>query len=200
MKKIILIAALVMSLSSTAMAQVKFGVKGGVNVTNMSLSSEVLDKSNNAGFFIGPTVKFTLPIVGLGIDGSLLYDQRSAEVSGKGTGNTVSTKLKSQQLVIPVNARYDIGLGETASLLLFTGPQFGFNLSDDVDEIDWKWKNTSFSWNFGAGVMLLNHLQLSANYNLSLGKTGEFSIANAVKEGVGDGKEHAWQIGLAYYF
>ena len=54
-----------------AKSQVKFGVKGGLNVTNMSFSSKDIDKSNRSGFFIGPSVKFTIPIVGLGIDRSI---------------------------------------------------------------------------------------------------------------------------------
>ena len=50
--------------ANTANAGINFGVKGGLNVTSMSLNSEVFDASNRAGFFFGPTVKFTLPIVG----------------------------------------------------------------------------------------------------------------------------------------
>ena len=65
MKKILTLLAVAVALLTTvpAQAQVKFGLKGGVNVTNMSFSSEVLDATNRAGFFIGPTVKFTLPKV-----------------------------------------------------------------------------------------------------------------------------------------
>lgn len=76
----LLVAVGLMS-ATTASAQVQFGVKAGVNVTNMSLDKEVLDASNRVGFFVGPTVKFTLPVVGLGIDASALYDQREAKVS-----------------------------------------------------------------------------------------------------------------------
>lgn len=195
MKKIILIAAL-FCVTLVSQAQIKFGVKGGVNVTSMSLSSDALSKSNNAGFYLGPTVKFNLPLVGLGIDASLLYDQRSADVSVENTSVPFESTVTSKQLVVPVNLRGTIGLGDMASLLFYTGPQVGVNLSDDIDEIDWKWKNTSFSWNFGAGVMLLKHLQINANYNLMFGKTGEFSLSDVA----GSGKEHAWQIGLAYYF
>ena len=75
MKKIfttaVLAAAMLFSANS-AEAQVKFGIKGGLNVTSMSLDSKVLDAENRAGFFIGPTLKFTLPVVGLGIDASAL--------------------------------------------------------------------------------------------------------------------------------
>ena len=81
MKKILTLLAVAVALLTTvpAQAQVKFGLKGGVNVTNMSFSSDVLDATNRAGFFIGPTVKFTLPIVGLGVDASALYDQREGK-------------------------------------------------------------------------------------------------------------------------
>ena len=83
MKKIFTSAAIALAMISaanTAQAQVKFGVKGGLNVTNMSFSKDVVDANNQTGFFIGPTLKFTLPIVGLGIDASALYDQREAKL------------------------------------------------------------------------------------------------------------------------
>ena len=76
-----IVAATMLFSTSSAQAQVKFGLKGGLNVTNMSLNSEVFDADNQTGFFIGPTVKFTLPIVGLGIDASALYDQRDAKIT-----------------------------------------------------------------------------------------------------------------------
>ena len=76
--------AIVMLLAATsAQAQIKFGLKGGLNVTDMSLSRKVFDADNQAGFFIGPTVKFTLPVMGLGIDAAALYDQRQAKVKGE---------------------------------------------------------------------------------------------------------------------
>ena len=84
MKKIFTSAAIALAMlftANTANAGINFGVKGGLNVTSMSLNSEVFDASNRAGFFFGPTVKFTLPIVGLGIDASALYDQREAKLT-----------------------------------------------------------------------------------------------------------------------
>ena len=72
MKKIFttLLVAAALMIGITAKAQVKFGVKGGVNVTSMSFNNSVFDASNRTGFFIGPTVKIQLPLVGLGIDAS----------------------------------------------------------------------------------------------------------------------------------
>ena len=195
MKKILTVVVLFAALMTAvpAKAEVKFGLKGGLNLTNMRFDSSVADKSNQAGFFIGPTVKFTLPIVGLGFDASALYDQRSAEVGNE--------KIKQQSIQIPVNLRYGIGLGSTASIYFFAGPQFGFNVGDKsikTTTSEWTFKSSNISANVGLGVMLLSHLQISANYNFGLGKTGELDILNTnFKE---NGKMNAWQIAVAYYF
>lgn len=197
-----LIFALVLMSAQMAHAQLKFGLKGGVNVTHMSLSADVLDKSNNAGFYIGPTVYFKIPIVGLGLDASVLYDQRSADVTvekGYEEITDESTSIRQKQIAIPINVRYSFGLGDAASLFLFAGPQFGFNVGSDIDDINWKWKDSNISVNVGAGLMLMSHLQLNVNYNVECGKTGE-ATASEVARNAFSGKEHAWQLGLAYYF
>ena len=193
---VVLVAATLVAIP--AQAQFKFGLKGGLNITDMSFSSDVLESSNRAGFFIGPTVKFTLPIVGLGVDASALYDQREAKV--KGTDN----KLKQQAINVPINLRYDIGLGSLAAVYLAAGPQFGFNIGDKhqtliEDVSDWKLNTSNFSVNVGAGVMLLGHLQVGANYNIVCGKTGEVTVFDGVREVV-RGRSNTWQISAAYYF
>lgn len=213
MKKIfttaVLAAAMLFSANS-AEAQVKFGIKGGLNVTSMSLDSKVLDAENRAGFFIGPTLKFTLPVVGLGIDASALYDQREAKAKAGVEGAEVESNFKTQAVNIPINVRYGFGLGSTASIFLFAGPQFGFNVGDKNQSIfkdmgEWRLKSSTFSVNVGVGAMLLSHLQLSANYNIACGKTGDMTVSKALGE-TGqnlfskNGRTNAWQIGLAYYF
>lgn len=205
-----IVAASMLFAASSAQAQVKFGLKGGLNVTNMSLNSEVFDADNQTGFFIGPTVKFTLPIVGLGIDASALYDQRDAKVKVEDDGESVESKIKNQSINIPINLRYGVGLGSTASLFLFAGPQFGFNVGDKnqslfEDAAQWRLKSSTFSVNVGLGAMLLSHLQISANYNIACGKTGETTVSDVAGETVQQmfkkrGRANAWQIGLAYYF
>lgn len=205
-----IVAATMLFSTSSAQAQVKFGLKGGLNVTNMSLNSKVFDADNQTGFFIGPTVKFTLPIVGLGIDASALYDQRDAKITVEDNGASVESKIKNQSINIPINLRYGVGLGSTASVYLFAGPQFGFNVGDKNQSIfkdmgEWRLKSSTFSVNVGLGAMLLSHLQISANYNIACGKTGETTVSSALGELAQSaakkrGRANAWQIGLAYYF
>ncbi|WP_418551623.1 porin family protein [Prevotella sp.] len=207
MKKLFTLIVLVAAtyFAVPANAQLKFGIKGGLNITDMSLSKDVFETSNRTGFFIGPTIKFTLPIVGLGIDASALYDQREGEVNVTGDNNTiVSTKLKQKSINIPINLRYDIGLGSLAAVYLAAGPQFGFNVGDKnqslyEDVVNWRLSSSNFSVNVGAGVMLLSHLQIGANYNIVCGKTGEITVLDGAKS-VLRGRSNTWQISAAYYF
>ena len=204
MKKIFTLVVLLAAMTFTAQAQVKFGLKGGLNLTKMRFDKDVVSKSNQAGFFIGPTVKFTLPVVGLGIDAAALYDQRSAKLDG--TDET----LKQKSIQIPINVRYGFSLGSIAGIYFFAGPQFGFNVGDKVTNIisnvvDWRLKDSNLSANVGLGLMLLNHLQISANYNIAFGTTGEFNVLTDVASRTwdtvtGKTKANAWQLSLAYYF
>lgn len=194
-----------MTVANNASAQIKFGLKGGVNVTDMSLSSNVFDASNRTGFFVGPTIKVQLPLVGLGIDASALYDQREAKIK---VGNTTTKEtLRSQAINVPINLRYGWGLSSLANIFLFAGPQFGFNVGDKDQKIDekstWSVKNSNFSLNFGAGVTLLSHLQLTANYNVVCGKTSDATITEGIEQLTNKevrSRANAWQIALAYYF
>ena len=212
MKKIFTSAAIALAMlftANTAKAGVNFGVKGGLNVTSMSISSKLLDSNNRAGFFIGPTVKFTLPLVGLGIDASALYDQREAKlaIDANGEQYNAPTKqtLKTQAINIPINVRYSIGLGSLANILFFAGPQFGFNVGNKNQDLgadcEWKLRSSQFSVNVGAGFTVLKHLQLTANYNIACGKTGDVTLGKTLEAPFKkSGRTNAWQIALAYYF
>lgn len=200
-----LVAVLMFGLSVPVQAQVQFGVKGGLNVGSMSLNNDLLKASNRTGYYFGPTVKFTLPVVGIGIDAAALYDQRETKLSNDKLKETSSFEktVKQQQIVVPINLRYNIGLSKMAALLFYAGPQFGFNIGDknqsiDGKRIDWHFKNSNLSINAGAGVMLLNHLQVSVNYNIACGKTGEATVDNTID--AIKARNHAWQVGAAYYF
>lgn len=211
MKKVLSIVFLVaaMLFAANANAQIKFGLKGGLNVTSMSFSEEVFDASNKTSFFVGPMVKVTVPIVGLSFDAAALYDQKEADVKYTGTeGELGKVNVKQQSINIPVNVRYGFGLSSLANIFLFAGPQWGINVGDK----NFKWnesssyslKKSNFSVNVGAGVTLLNHLQVSANYNIACGKSADASLSKALDAAANAGKDkshnNSWQIALGYWF
>lgn len=204
MKKLFTLVLMAVALltATTASAQVKFGVKGGLNVTDMHLNDEVFDKSNQAGWYIGPTVKVSLPVTGLGVDIAALYDYRSAKVTDHPSNEEV--KVKQQSINVPVNLRYGIGLGSLASIIFHAGPQIGFNVGDKnfkwTDTSNYALKKSNFSFNVGLGVSVAKHLEVTGNYNIACGKTADATenvAGTAVKS---HSRNNSWQIGLAYYF
>ena len=83
--------------------------------------------------------------------------------------------------------------GNTAGIFIAAGPDFFFNFKDvDIANIE---KNTAqVGLNVGAGVKLLNHLQIGVNYQFALGNSFDVKGLD-VKS-----KTNMWQVSLAYMF
>lgn len=193
---VLFVAAMMVALPSQAQL-VKFGIKGGLNLTKIDMDQGV-DASNRTGFFFGPTMIVDLPLTGLDVDASALYDYRESKVEAYG----VSENLKQQQIAIPVNVRYGFGIGDVARVFAFAGPQFGFAIDKEqsIKQVaDWKLKTSNFSVNVGVGATVLKHLQATVNYNIACGKTGEVTV-RGTGEAISKGKSNSWQIGVAYIF
>lgn len=211
MKKIFFSLCMVL-VALTANAQIRLGVKGGVDLAKLSFKNDVFKSDNRTGWFIGPTMNIPIPLPGMSIDLAALYNQRESKIdvfyAPVGTTDTrqVNT-LKTKQIIVPLSLRYSIYLGTGFNVFAFGGPQLGFaigdkeqNLTDDHETI-WRLKNSAFSVNVGAGVTIAN-FQLSANYNVGVSKTGEVTWKNATQAAADgwNGNYNSWQVSAAYYF
>lgn len=199
MKKIftVLFVAAVMVAMPAQAQLVKFGVRGGLNVSSMKFNESVFESSNKAGWFIGPTLQVSLPIGGFGADISAFYDQKTL-----GMGDEETIKQKS--ILVPVNLRWKFGLGSMAGIYLAAGPQFGFNVGDDnfslkaVDQT-FQLKKSNLSVNLGAGVYVTKHVEVGFAYNIPLGDTGDVTVLSGAKEAF-DFKTNTWQVSAALFF
>ena len=82
MKRILILSVLLLAAMTAVQAQgLKFGFKGGLDVTEMRFNKSVFDTSNKTGWFFGPTAQVSLPVSGLGVDISAFYDQKKSEVN-----------------------------------------------------------------------------------------------------------------------
>jgi opacity protein-like surface antigen len=194
MKKFILSMMAVALLAAVpASAKVKFGAKGGINITHLSFSTEMFNTSNRVGWFIGPALKVGLPL-GFGVDGAVLFDSRKTEVEN---GNN----LTFNSLQIPVNARYDFNPVKALGIYVATGPQFGINLGDTNVKLNdlgntLDMNRAAISWNIGAGVILFKHLEVGAAYNFPISKLGDImTLGNS-----DDTRTKVWTVSAAYYF
>ena len=192
MKKIfsVLMVAVALMVAAPVQAQlVKFGLKGGMNFSKLELDVKGIDEvsENSTGFFIGPMAEVTLPIVGLGVDGALLFSQRG------------SGELKEQGIEIPVNLKWSFGLGSMLGFYLAAGPDFYYNFKDD-DSVMLETKKSQVAVNLGAGLKLLRKLQVGVNYQIPLSDSYHYS--DKVVDGITESgvKTKTWQVSLAYIF
>ena len=198
MKKIVgLILLAVMALIAVpAKSQIKFGIKGGLNISSVHFNKDLVGKDNVTGFNIGPMVEVMAPIMGVGFDAAILYAQ-------KGIGVKSEKDIKNDYIDVPVNLKWKFGL-PIVKAYLAAGPYIGFRVGGDkfwdipgsvADQV--KAKNFSAGLNFGAGVELISHLQVGFNYGLGL--TDNYSIEK-VNLSDGAGKNRGWSITAAILF
>ena len=193
MKKVfsMLMVAVALMMAAPAQAQlIKFGVKGGMNFSELDtdVKSWYDAKENSTGFFIGPMAEITLPIIGLGVDGALMYSQR-------GSGD-----VKQQGLEVPVNLKYTFGLGSMFGIYLAAGPDFFFNFKDTEGPVREK---TQVSINLGAGLKLLRKLQVGLTYQIPLQDSHywtNISLAPGAESKDTGARQKTWQVSLTYIF
>lgn len=197
MKKVfVFIFALCLIAAVPASAQLKFGIKAGTNLTEKP-SKFNGDVDGFTGFFVGPMAKFTLPIVGLGIEADILYSHSGSELDG--------TKVKKNSIEIPVYLRYDLALPAVSKIIVpfvAVGPQFGYSIGNTEETINlsrYEYKKSQFSLNLGLGAILFGHLQAHVNYNMALGNTSELKSLNGSFDAI-KSKTDIWQISVAYLF
>ena len=195
-----------------AAAQFNWGIKAGVNSAERPSNLGELKSAakGEAGWFVGPMAKVTLPIVGLGVEADLLYSQTNTEIGGK--------TIKNKCIDLPVYLRYELSLPVVNKFLepfVAAGPQWSWNIGDKTysiaDMIDggqqalsqYTLRNSNLSLNLGLGAVVLDHVQLHVNYNIALGSTSEYSdptqtVLNLATKS--KSKTNTWQFSLAYIF
>lgn len=204
MKKCLLVIVIAFA-SMAALAQTNkmftWGVEAGMNFNSLSFDKEMFESGNRAGFFVGPKVKVKVPIVGLGLDGALIYSLNSAQVQA---ADMVKSKNLSY-LEIPLNVRYDFSLLKVLTLYLATGPQYSYCLSSDATisdfygPVDGGISRSTWGWNVGGGVEIMKHLQLGVTYTIPISNSGSLELSD-VANVFTNYKQKTVKVRLAYFF
>ena len=223
MKKILLSIVLLFTTIGIPTAKAidfDWGVTGGLNVTKLNMkgtNENFFGSENRAGWFIGPKIDLGF-VLGFGLDASVLYQQAQHNMTLDIMGQELSATHKTDYISLPINARYNIGLGDKFSIFVATGPQLDFAWGDT--EENWfknmtqtfHKENLTVNWNIGAGVRLLKHLEVGLTYNIGLSKSGERldnssnlgnlgnTIINGLKGGEDDYRANAFKLHVSYYF
>lgn len=201
LKRLALIAVVTLIGCGAANAQIRFGIKAGVNVDKMSLDSKYFNVDNNCGFTGGVMVEGMIPAVGLGADVSVMYTYMNAENDTK----LISGDFTKNFIEIPVNLKYKLSVPVIASIVkpyIFTGPAFAFKLGKDTIE-DFKEKNCQVVWNLGLGVELIRHLQIGASYGWNINGAGTYVLEAAgvqFNDTKVKAKNNYWTVTAAWLF
>lgn len=206
-KRVMIAMLAVLAVAFSANAQFRFGIKAGVNISSLSVSnlSDNLSSNNRTGFTGGLMTEFTVPIIGIGMDASLMYVHRTDNVeqgsSVAGLFNLPSTK--GDYLEVPINLKYKFGLPVVGNIItpyIYTGPAFAFRCSGKAINEAWEHRAVDVAWNVGIGLQLVNHLQIGAGYGFGLNNTLKFVGNPADLKGGDTGKNNSWTITAAYLF
>lgn len=127
-----LLVFLLFGMISTATAQglVNFGIKGGLNITNITNVDYDTDPRN--GFTIGASIDFSIPAAPIGIETGAYYSQKGAKASDGG----FTSNLKIDYIEVPVLAKINLGPPGPISPHLIAGPYAGFNINADAEVSD----------------------------------------------------------------
>jgi hypothetical protein len=197
MRKIVGLCAgmtLMMLLAVSANAQLRFGVRGGLNVSSVKFDQELLNAENLNGFHIGPTFELMIPYVGVGFDASILYSQKGLY------NDTEMRTLSTDYIDVPVNLKWKVGIPVVKGYLS-AGPYVSFcvgkespeNIKTQIDT-----KTFAAGLNFGAGVEVFGSLQVGFNYGLGL--TNDYSAKKIDTDYVANGKSKLISVTAALLF
>ena len=172
MKKIVLVVMMACCMSQID-AQVRFGIKGGVNFENFNYKNakEELTIDNSIGWQAGALLQFKIPVVGIGVQPELLYTVKKAEV--KNESNSI------HYFEVPLNVQWGFDLAIIRPYVM-AGPYFGYAVQCNGDVF--KSHIDKFDWGVGLGAGIeLWKLQLGARYSWGLQNVSsmkEFEMKN----------------------
>jgi len=199
MKKtfIFLTALLLIITMLPAQAQMRFGVKGGLNVATIHFKDVAsnFDSGNVTGFQLGPMIETNL--LGLGLDAALLYSQKGVDIDDE--------HVKTDNLEIPINLKTKFGI-PSLKIFLTGGPYWSFSLGnkssflDKANTVYKEFKAKDYTWgiNLGGGVEFSKHLQIGAKYGFDMKDAGELVASDDKIATLG--KTRSWSITAAYLF
>lgn len=193
LKHLFIALAVILTVGVSANAQFKIGPRVGINVNSMHFNEKVFESENRTGFNAGLQTEFTIPLVGIGFDASLMYVRRTNEFTG-------STK-HCDYFEIPVNLKWKMGIPVIEKVVkpyIFTGPSFAFLTSKRAISDAMKYKTVDTSWNVGLGFEFISHLQIGAYYGFGINNAIE-TFGNAQTSKI-DGKTHCWTVTAAWLF
>lgn len=132
-KKMILSFATLAIFSASAMAQVRVGVKGGWNLSSITVnnSGDVDNDKSLSGFNIGVIADMPLVPRILSFQPGVFYTTKGAKLKSSSANDAVQYKFTTRPsyIEVPLNFIGKVPVGPSASLFAGVGPYFAFGVA-----------------------------------------------------------------------
>ncbi len=181
-KSLLILAALLVSVTGAEAKLIGLGVSGGTNVSKYSFADESVSVENKAGYQFGIHAKIAVPI--LSVTPELLYIQNKFNI----TALNQTTEVKVQSIDAPIVA----GISLLPMITLEAGPRFSLYNDAKAGDVSFGRIKPSVGYVIGAKFTLLGKVSVGARYN------GEFGDYNT--ELLGDISSHSYSISVGYNF
>ncbi|MBC7643170.1 MAG: PorT family protein [Flavobacterium sp.] len=204
MKKLILAAAAVFAFGATNAQDMKFGVKAGLNVSNLSTTVPAgasVDALYGANFGVFGDFKVSDKF---SVQPEILYSMQGAKLVASGSGFNYEEKQSTNYINIPIMAKFFV----IEKLSLQAGPQIGFLMSAKADvttnfpgftngstDVKSNYNSVDFGFNLGAGYDITENIAVDLRYNLGLSE-----LEKTVPAGTSASKNRVFSLNFGYKF
>ena len=194
--RILLLMLLMLAISETANAQLRYGFRFGGDISAAKLKNvDGFELKNGSGFAGGLVLEYQFTKCGFAPDIAVEYGRHNVRLQPtEGDPHGFGRNF----IDVPLRFKYKFWIKATKYLfgpMVYTGPVFSFRL-DHGDAYPLSTKTFQPGWEAGIGVDVINFLQLSAGYRFGLG--------NSVKEFAGfpdaSLRTDGWRVGATLLF
>lgn len=170
MKRILLLACLFGGLTASAQS-IRFGLKGGANISNFtggdfgSIKNKAIVAFHGGGYM-------NISFAGISVQPEVLISSQGSKLEDASNTNT----WKATYLAVPVMIKFK----PTGNFYLELGPQVSFKLGEDVGDqtINEFAKDLDLSIGAGLGIQGKSGFGIGARYMAGLSKVGDFTSSS----------------------
>lgn len=193
MKKLTIIAIMLMVSAAAFGQNFRFGISGGMNLSKEHLRNLNMNYGNKVGFSAGliGELSFTNNLY---VNTSVLYSTKGYD-SGDSEDKDNQT---SNYLEVPIHLGYNYPITNKISVLGEAGPYFGYLMSAKGYDEGYKWDGTEDFNKLDVGIGFKVGAEFIKRFRLTVGY--DWGLSNIYKEDWGKVNNRNFTVGVTLFF
>jgi hypothetical protein len=199
----LLFSLLLVSASALAQTSSRWGITAGANYNEIHFKqTDIVPSSRMWGPQVGLTGEMNFSGIGFGVEGALLYTLKQGKVNygdrtmwaAVGADNET---VSMHYIDVPLHLKFKYhrlnGFEETLMPLVYVGPQFSFLAHGSHGNLN-TYPPVNVYLDMGAGIELLQRVQIRAGYNFSIGQSFHTKLLDE-----NFAKNRTWYVNLTWF-